>query len=68
MLPATDTSASLLAIANALDAKGMLAKQELATAAQERLLVLQEELMGGMRLTGLLSCGIATLGLPTIQD
>ena len=36
-----DISACFLALANALEAKGILTKSELATGAQERLLVLQ---------------------------
>lgn len=36
-----DVGACLLALANALDAKGVLTKTELASAAQERLLVLR---------------------------
>lgn len=39
---ATDISACFLALANALDAKDVLTKGELAAAAQERLLSLQE--------------------------
>ena len=39
---ACDLSACFLALANALEAKGVLSKSELAAAAQERYLVLQE--------------------------
>jgi hypothetical protein len=38
----TDISACLLALANALEAKGVLTKRDIAEAAQERMLVLQE--------------------------
>ena len=42
-----DVSACLLALANALAAKGVLTKSEFAAAAQERLLALRELAPGG---------------------
>lgn len=43
-----DLSAALLAVANALEKKGVLTKSEIAEAAQERLLTLREGLPEGI--------------------